>query len=265
MATRVGLLSDKNLRHHCLSYQAFSVGFANADFGGNLGNPFLPGIKTPKYQRSAPKPISADVMAVNRAKFMQGNRFSNAGNILRQYQNEAREWTPPPVKLVSANVDESIGRAVIASRGTQIIRETIGTQSENPALEMNLSQFHSASAPTQQHITESLLDTLNSQNVIFSQASPSVPEMLTRAYTQGARVDESVFLNTPSSTPKRETTTSRVMSPRPLSQDKAREPRRNWRAPSSDPPAVRRSQTQANRTGIAQPATTSTSSEVEKK
>ena len=48
MATKMGILSDRRLQDNCLEYEAFPVGFANADFEGNVGNPFLNGIKTPK-------------------------------------------------------------------------------------------------------------------------------------------------------------------------------------------------------------------------
>ena len=34
----------------CESYKPLPIGYANAKFQGNRGNPFLDGIKTPKYQ-----------------------------------------------------------------------------------------------------------------------------------------------------------------------------------------------------------------------
>ena len=99
MATKTGILSDKMLEVNCKDYKALPIGFANSEFQGNMSNPFLPGIKTPKYQRSAPKPVSADVVAVSTARFLQGNRAENARLILDQYQREAKEYTPPPVNL----------------------------------------------------------------------------------------------------------------------------------------------------------------------
>ena len=55
MVTKVGILSDRRFRENCLEYEAFPVGFANADYDGNLGNPFLVGIKTPKVSAVRPQ------------------------------------------------------------------------------------------------------------------------------------------------------------------------------------------------------------------
>jgi hypothetical protein len=97
MATKKGILSDANNMKNCLDYKALPVGFANAEFIGSTSNPFLTGIKTPKYQRSAPKPASADVVAVNNSAMYGGNKFVNARKILDQYQKEARDFKPPPI------------------------------------------------------------------------------------------------------------------------------------------------------------------------
>ena len=99
MATKKGMLSDKAMMVNCIDYKALPVGFANSEYQGNMSNPFLQGIKTSKYQRAAPKPASADVVAVSNARFLAGNRANNARLILDQYQKEAKEWTPPPVNL----------------------------------------------------------------------------------------------------------------------------------------------------------------------
>ena len=223
MATKVGILSDRKLRDNCLEYEAFPIGFANADFEGNVGNPFLNGIKTPKYQRSASKPVSADVMAVNSAKFMQGNSFSNARNILRQYQKEVKEWKPPPVKLLSAATEwdrvydelEKQDRAhevfdyqtrdkirkemndrfystpqpklAIASRGTQMVRATIGTQAENPEITSYIEMYNRA--PNKREIASRLKSALEGQNVVTIESSQSVPEMLRTTYSIGAVID----------------------------------------------------------------------------
>jgi len=103
MATKKGILSDANFNKNCLDYKALPVGFANAEFLGSIRNPFLDGVKTPKYQRSAPKPASADVVAVNNSNMFGGNRAVNARAILDQYQKEAKEWKPPPVSLSAIN------------------------------------------------------------------------------------------------------------------------------------------------------------------
>jgi hypothetical protein len=97
MATKKGILSDANIMKNCLDYKALPVGFANAEFIGSTSNPFLTGIKTPRYQRSAPKPASADVVAVNNSAMYGGNKFVNARKILDQYQKEARDFKPPPI------------------------------------------------------------------------------------------------------------------------------------------------------------------------
>lgn len=97
MATKKGILSDANTMKNCLDYKALPVGYANAEFVGSVRNPFLDGIKTPKYQRSAPKPASADVVAVNSSGMYGGNKFVNARKILDQYQKQARDFKPPSI------------------------------------------------------------------------------------------------------------------------------------------------------------------------
>ncbi len=97
MATKKGILSDVNTMKNCLDYKSLPVGFANAEFVGTMSNPFLDGIKTPKYQRSAPKPASADIVAVNNSGMFGGNKFVNARKMLDQFQKEARDFKPPPI------------------------------------------------------------------------------------------------------------------------------------------------------------------------
>lgn len=99
MATKTGILSDKHWKKNCLEYQALPVGFANANFPGAVGNPYLNGIKAPKYQQSAPKPQSADEMAVNSAKFLKGSKTANASKLLESYQKQADKYEPPKVRL----------------------------------------------------------------------------------------------------------------------------------------------------------------------
>jgi len=104
MARKTGILSDANYMTNCESYKPLPIGFANAHFLGNRPNPNLSGVRTPKYQRSAPRPVSADVMAVNMARG-QGNSFSVARNLLDMYIKEGKEFKPPPVKLKSLEED----------------------------------------------------------------------------------------------------------------------------------------------------------------
>jgi hypothetical protein len=102
MATKTGILSDANYMTNCEEYKPLPIGFANAHFVGNRPNPNLMGIKTPKYQRSAPRPVSADVMAVNMARMNpQGNPFATAREMLDMYIKEGKEFKPPPVQLKS--------------------------------------------------------------------------------------------------------------------------------------------------------------------
>ena len=106
MATRTGILSNSSSEVNCEEYKPLPVGYANANFTGGPGNPFLLGIKTPKYQRAAPRPVSADVMAVNHAQLMGGvNKFADARAMLDFYIVEGKKFKPPPVELRSLEDD----------------------------------------------------------------------------------------------------------------------------------------------------------------
>tara|TARA_R110000803_G_scaffold105116_3_gene173328 strand:- start:85 stop:1143 length:1059 start_codon:yes stop_codon:yes gene_type:complete len=108
MATRTGILSNASAEVNCEAYKPLPVGYANANFTGGPGNPFLLGIKTPKYQRAAPRPVSADVMAVNHAQLMGGvNKFADARAMLDFYIVEGKKFKPPPVELRSLADDVS--------------------------------------------------------------------------------------------------------------------------------------------------------------
>ena len=108
MATRTGILSNSSSEVNCEEYKPLPVGYANANFTGGPGNPFLLGIKTPKYQRAAPRPVSADVMAVNHAQLMGGvNKFADARAMLDFYIVEGKKFKPPPVELRSLEDDVS--------------------------------------------------------------------------------------------------------------------------------------------------------------
>lgn len=98
----------RRINPDCESYKPLPIGYANANFQGNRGNPYLDGIKTPKYQRSAPRPVSADVMAVNHSQMMGGvNKAGDAREMLNFYIKEAKLFKPPPVKTKS--LEESVG------------------------------------------------------------------------------------------------------------------------------------------------------------
>lgn len=111
MATKTGVLSDRMYMTNCEEYKPLPIGYANAHFVGNRPNPNLMGVKTPKYQRAAARPVSADVMAVNMARMSGrggGDKFTSARNMLDTYIKEGRAWRPPPVKLktLEENVEE---------------------------------------------------------------------------------------------------------------------------------------------------------------
>ena len=101
MNRKTGILSDKMFEENCEEYTAIPLGYINSNYLGFAGNPFLTGIKPTKYTRSAPKPASADVMAVNTARFQGGNLAKNARKILDSYQVSVREWKPPAVGIMT--------------------------------------------------------------------------------------------------------------------------------------------------------------------
>ena len=213
MALRVGIHSDSRLKDNCLEYNAFPVGFANADFEGGSGNPYLSGIKPPKYQRSAPKPVSADVMAVNSARFMQGNQRNNARGILAQFQKEAKVWKPPPVKLLSASEEwdrvydelakegresdvfdyqtrEEVRKERndrfyntlqpklrIPSRGTQMVVQTIATQAEIPSMDEILFRYSNLASWTK------------AQYGTIPERRQQLRYLIERAFAQGSNVN----------------------------------------------------------------------------
>ena len=248
MAFRTKILSEKKVKDECLSYHAFPVGYANADFEGGLSNPFLTGIKVSKYQRSAPKPVSADVMAVNSAKFMTGNRQQNARNLLSQYQTEVKAWKPPPVNLRTADeiwdqvserlIDQgrlteigeypdqpedvkaeirreredifydkqarSVAQARIAaaSRGTQLVVQSIATQADIPSMAEILARYRSLpNKDKQKTMLTEVLDVLRSESILLpgldikkaqygknSEREEQVKIIVERAYAQGSQV-----------------------------------------------------------------------------
>jgi len=105
MAQKTGILSDKEFHKNCLSFKAYPVGYANSDFERLFRNPMLDGVKTPKYQQSAAKPMSADVRAVNASNAIKGNRFETARMLLEQYKNEVQAWSPAKVNIRSPEAD----------------------------------------------------------------------------------------------------------------------------------------------------------------
>lgn len=206
MATKTGILSDKRWKENCLEYQALPIGFANANFSGMLGNPYLTGIKTPKYQQSAPKPQSADEMAVNSAKFLKGSRTANASMLLREYQKQADKYEPPKVRINNP-IDEVgllyqtlerygreselfdyesredflksvrkglsgpiVRNQLVMNRGDQIVRQTIGVSQETQAgfgfLSNYEAEFNKRNRPDQEVIMAAMETQLQEQRHI---------------------------------------------------------------------------------------------------
>lgn len=208
MATKTGILSDANYMTNCEEYKPLPIGFANAHFVGNRANPNLMGIKTPKYQRSAPRPVSADVMAVNMARG-QGNSFGMAREYLDMYIKEGKEFKPPPVKLKSLEesleelhafifsdkfegdpvaaqgytslkefIDDYYGLAagpvpkiVLQNRGDSILKQTI-SQAVNtddiPDRYFYLSKFNSVRRPEKERIYREMLSAMRNQGITIS-------------------------------------------------------------------------------------------------
>jgi hypothetical protein len=179
MALKTGILSDKMMRENCKDYSFLPVGFANSEFIGVMGNPYLPGIKTPKYQRSAPRPVSADVMAVEASRFMKGNRAVNARMILDNYQKEVKEYKPPKVSLAKierdvSDVYENANRQLMPNsssgitRGDLMHKQTIAVNAE-PSLNIDrlISQYSRQSTATQKIIGQKLSKVFEKEGIYW--------------------------------------------------------------------------------------------------
>lgn len=252
MAVRTGILSDDHFNKNCLEYQASRLGVFNADFQGDLVNSFYDGIKTPKYQRSAPKPQSLDVLAVNQANLYKGNKAKIARDILQQEQTSAREFRPPPVKLKSAEqqlqedyeyafrmgIDplfEDIGeerkrittlereqqqtaykRMIATSRGTQIVKQTISSQTDMGGLDINLNRlmlsFRNKDEKEQKALLTRLERTFRKQNInpvdynidfreanknLLSNRQTTAREAITALFARNANVNLENIFNIP--------------------------------------------------------------------
>lgn len=194
--TKSGVLGDKNWHKNCHEYHAFATGFANATFNGQLMNPYLNGVKTPKYQRSAPRG-SADVEAVNNSRFMEGAPSINAGRLLKGYIDEAKAFTPPPVNIPNVlgnaralaerlvergdlspeTADETYGRLVDSvsgpirraqfteNRGDAITKQTISDEARNPMWDIYLSRFMDMSLDDKRQIMTNMKSAMKQQGI----------------------------------------------------------------------------------------------------
>ena len=178
MASRTGILSNESMEEECIDYKALPLGYINSEYSGNLSNPFLQGIKTPKYQRAAPKPASADVVATSVARLVPGNRQVNARKILDAFQRDAKEWKPPPVNLATVNriqKDVAIRQAVsILPRassgqtlGSAITKQTIGINSQDLAAlqQRYISHYAKLSRESQIEIGNNLIQQLDKDGI----------------------------------------------------------------------------------------------------
>ena len=209
MATKTGILSDANFMANCEEYKPLPIGYANAHFLGNRPNPNLMGVKTPKYQRSAPRPVSADVMAVNMARLnSQGNPFATERELLDMYIREGKEFKPPPVQLktLQQNLEElysfiysdsfegdpsaalgytslneflkdyyglvnaPVPKIILQNRGDAILKQTISTavSADLPGRGDYQAQFNSMNRDVQDKIYRNLTMALNQQGVSTS-------------------------------------------------------------------------------------------------
>ena len=247
MATKTGILSDANYMTNCESYKPLPIGFANAHFVGNRPNPNLKGIKTPKYQRSAIRPVSADVMAVNMARMNpQGNSFATAREMLDMYIKEGKEFKPPPVKLKSLEqsleelhdfifsdkyegdigaaqgytslsefvkdyyglVNAPVPKIVLQNRGDAILKQTISTAvntEDLPDRYFYLAKFNSYLRPQKEQIYREMLRQMAQQGLTISNymlgAQPNVGDledrmnrMIETVYSRGVVIDlDSIF------------------------------------------------------------------------
>jgi hypothetical protein len=194
--TKTGILGDENWHKNCHEYHAFSTGFANATFNGQLMNPYLNGVKTPKYQRSAPK-ASADVEAVNNSRFMKGAPSVNAGRLLKGYIDEAKAFSPPPVNIPNAlgnarrlaetlvargdlspeTADETYDRLVgsvsgpirrsqiTENRGDAITKQTVSDEARNPMWDLYLSRFLSMSLEDKRQIMTNMMTAMRVEGI----------------------------------------------------------------------------------------------------
>ena len=106
MVSRTGILSDEHFYKNCIDYMPLPMGFMNAKYRGNFGNPEFSGIKTPKYFQPVSRPVSMDVYASTLAKFMKGDKAENTRTILNELHRQAKDFIPPEISLTSVARDK---------------------------------------------------------------------------------------------------------------------------------------------------------------
>ena len=139
MVSRTGILSDDYFYKNCIEYMPMPMGFMNAKYRGNFGNPEFPGIKTPKYFQPVSRPVAMDVYASTLAKFMKGNKSDNTRTILNELHRQAKDFIPPEVsltRLARDKLDETKNNVIVrpvyfsgSSSGSLLTEESIASQS----------------------------------------------------------------------------------------------------------------------------------------
>ena len=227
--TKSGVLGDDNWHKNCHEYHAFATGFANATFVGQLMNPYLNGVKTPKYQRSAPRG-SADVEAVNNTRFMQGAPSVNAARLLKGYIDEAKAFNPPRVNIPNGlgnarrlaetlvargdlspeTADETYDRLVgsvsgpirraqiTENRGDAITKQTISDEALNPVWDKYLERFTNMLKADKKQVMTNMIDAMRMQGINPDKYEPQLKAetgiskliaLLRAAAARGARID----------------------------------------------------------------------------
>lgn len=139
MVSRTGILSDDYFYKNCIEYSPMPMGFMNAKYRGNFGNPEFSGIKTPKYFQPVSRPESMDVYASTLAKYMKGNKADNTRTILNELHRQAKDFIPPEVsltRLARDKLDETKNNVIVrpvyfsgSSSGSLLTEESIASQS----------------------------------------------------------------------------------------------------------------------------------------
>ena len=286
MASRTGILSDAMMEKNCIDYKILPLGFANSEYSGGLSNFYLQGIKTSKYQMSAPKPVSADVAAVNRARLMVGNRQANARLMLDQYQKEAKEWVAPKVsasamnrmyKDVARNVAGEIINQVVSilprsspgqTFGDSITKQTIGLQSQelSELQKRYIRHYASLPPPRQREIGLELANQLRKDGINLNQYGISAQVLKGQATQKSPAkaVDRVEQINRTIAAFHTRNSSVNLdgifgVLPKDLGSSSL-DTQRNVEAGSSTEMSIAETQQ-----GVAQPKTTSTQPEIEKK
>ena len=223
-----GILCDKEFEKNCLDYVAMPVGMANAQFSPVPNNPLYDGIKPPKHQQMASRPVSIDVQAVNRSRLIAGDKFVTAGSIMDEIQNDSKNFNPPQVSINQPPPHNeqlaSVAQPNVSglSRGEQILTRSIGTQMDG--VDKYLSAFYNLKRTAQISAIRSIYKTLTENNIDLpsygvdvkkftgniSNRSGQVERLFEASLVSDAVIDWNTIFSTPVN--REESTTSNVMT-----------------------------------------------------